>query len=523
MKTNSKLTTALFGIIIFSTKVCVAQNISILSDIKYQPIPKVSVTPYSSVQDRDQNSQNPKLALGVAISGGGSRAQYFATGVLLGLEEIKDQSNKRNFLNEIDYFSTVSGGCFAAGYYLAVKKNILINTTKSFYDFYFTGTREFNDVIGKSASPLLVLRNNSNERGGKYTMTKELDYEVLQYSEDESENDKFHSQMLMEDFFKKPDQKPILPMFVPNAANFINGERVPFMPHIIAALNLISSLPPNPSKIPLSQSTGTNDGYSLPLTYAITASSAFPGVLPKVKFGVKENDKIICLIDGGAVDNLGYTTLIELLDSDKRVDIHDKKSLIIDCSGEGQIEGFCSSEKIGLLDLLTTTSLYTVQTKYLYHEEAIKNQLCATGIPLNNNIVLGFSTIRNKIQSLINTVTAEERTAYEKLRGELAAAADNNNNWFSFYLDFESEILKKFNKAGDFKVDKSGNKILCSLSSTRFQEFTLAEIFILYEYAAQVETKLKIYNDECDMLVLAGRFAAHLERERLASLLKIKE
>ena len=83
---------------------------------------------YKSVQERDAKFQNPNIALGIGISGGGSRAQFFSMGVLLGLEEIEKSNLQRNFLSEIDYFSTVSGGCYSAGYYLTILKN------KLFYD-----------------------------------------------------------------------------------------------------------------------------------------------------------------------------------------------------------------------------------------------------------------------------------------------------------------------------------------------------------------------------------------------------
>jgi hypothetical protein len=100
-----------------------SQNkINLFSEINYSSIPAVSLNDYKSVQDRDTKFQNPNIALGIAISGGGSRAQFFSMGVLLGLEEIEENNQQRNFLNEIDYFSTVSGGCYSAGYYLTILK-----------------------------------------------------------------------------------------------------------------------------------------------------------------------------------------------------------------------------------------------------------------------------------------------------------------------------------------------------------------------------------------------------------------
>ena len=62
----------------FSFRLGFSQNkISLFSEINYNSIPSVSLNEYKSVQERDKKFQNPNIALGVAISGGGSRAQFF--------------------------------------------------------------------------------------------------------------------------------------------------------------------------------------------------------------------------------------------------------------------------------------------------------------------------------------------------------------------------------------------------------------------------------------------------------------
>ena len=127
---------------------------------------------------------------------------------------------------------------------------------------------------------------------------------------------------------KVDKQNPQLPIMVANGTAYNNGERFPFMPHIIRALKINSSLAPNKASLPL-DGNEINNGYDFPLTYAITASSAFPGVLPKTKFGIKNQDKILCVIDGGASDNMGYETLIELLHNDAKVKDKNKKALFI--------------------------------------------------------------------------------------------------------------------------------------------------------------------------------------------------
>lgn len=61
---------------------------------------------------------------------------------------------------------------------------------------------------------------------------------------------------------------------VANGTAYNNGERFPFMPHIIRALKINSSLAPNKASLSLDENQ-INNGYDFPLTYAITASSAF--------------------------------------------------------------------------------------------------------------------------------------------------------------------------------------------------------------------------------------------------------
>ncbi len=72
------------------------------------------LTPFKP-QSKRVGAQTRAAAVAACISGGGHRSSNFATGVLLGLERYE----QHNLLAEIDYFSTVSGGGFAAGNYLA--------------------------------------------------------------------------------------------------------------------------------------------------------------------------------------------------------------------------------------------------------------------------------------------------------------------------------------------------------------------------------------------------------------------
>jgi len=492
-----------------------SQNkISLFSEINYNSIPSVSLSDYKSVQERDKKFQNPNIALGIGISGGGSRAQFFSMGVLLGLEEIQENNSEHNFLNEIDYFSTISGGCYSAGYYLTILKNKLHHDDCTFNEFYFSKADAYKDYVDKSANILSLLNNSRNEKGDKVSMAQRLDAEILQYDSSNPENpDKFKTQMLLSDFFVPKESKnvPLLPMMVANGTAYNNGERIPFMPHIIRGLNLNSSLAPNKASLVLNENQ-INDGYNFPLTYAITASSAFPGVLPKTKFGVKDQDKILCIIDGGASDNMGYKTLIELLYNDSKVDNKNKRALFIDCMGQGKKEPYITDGKISLLALFETASLYTVQTRYITFEKDAENLLERYKIPTSNYQVIGFTTLRDHLLKM------KKDESYEKLVAELKNKDDDYDNWLQFYNKFKLGLIDQFGELS-FRKDKDGEVILATLIRDKFSELTASQVLILYEFASHVETKLRITPEERDMLLLSGRLAVFLKANELKSLL----
>lgn len=492
-----------------------SQNkINLFSEINYNSIPTVSLDDYKSVQERNTQFQNPNIALGIGISGGGSRAQFFSLGVLLGLEEVWETDSNHNFLNEIDYFSTVSGGCYSAGYYLTILKNKLQYENCSFNEFYFSKADAYKSDVNKSATILSLLNNSRNEKGEKVSMAQRLDLEVLQYDSTNPENEnKFKTQMLLSDFFIPKDSKlkPQLPIMVANGTAYNNGERFPFMPHIIHNMKINSSLAPNKASLPL-DGNEINNGYDFPLTYAITASSAFPGVLPKTKFGIKNQDKILCVIDGGASDNTGYETLVELLQSDTKVKGKNKKALFIDCLGPGKKAPFINDEKIRLLSLLETASLYTVQTRYITFERDVQNALEKYKIPTSNYQIIGFTTLREYL------LTLKKDQAYEDLVTQLKNSDDEAASWLKLHDDFKAHLISKFGLQS-FKIDKNGGAQLASLDKEKFKDFGASELLMLYEYASHVETKLKTTAEEKEMLLLSGRFAAFIKNKELKELL----
>src|SRR5689334_14830562 len=72
--------------------------------------PLINLSKYKSVHER--NSHHNNIAMALAASGGGYRAANLTLGVLLGLEKMHSARLNMNMLQQVDYFSTVSGGGF---------------------------------------------------------------------------------------------------------------------------------------------------------------------------------------------------------------------------------------------------------------------------------------------------------------------------------------------------------------------------------------------------------------------------
>ena len=84
-----------------------------------RPLPPASRkgdTPLRATLDIQADRGNPKVLVLLAISGGGSRAAYFAGSTMLAMETLFPDVN---LLHEVDAISAVSGGCLPAAYYCA--------------------------------------------------------------------------------------------------------------------------------------------------------------------------------------------------------------------------------------------------------------------------------------------------------------------------------------------------------------------------------------------------------------------
>ncbi|MGZ4061406.1 MAG: patatin-like phospholipase family protein [Bacteroidia bacterium] len=493
-KQNGLFFAILFISVLFTN--CKDDELAIYSNTRYRPLPKATIKGYKSPQEREGQNQNK--AIGIAISGGGSRAQYFGLGVLIGLDEITKNGSK-SILNEIDYYSTVSGGGFAAGYYMSLKKIGVLSKFDNFYKYWVSTYRkdtlqEFLYKKAKKSSVLKLWRYERNMIRKPYPNM--VDYELLQYGK--SYAGKEVPRLFLQDFFVSNDssRKVLFPMFVPNGTVYNNGERIAFMPHVIKYIGINASiLPQEPFTI--------NNGYGLPLAYAISGSAAFPGVLPMLKFRIADNDSVLRVVDGGAVDNLGYMTLFELLSSDPLAK-ENKKAIIVDCGGLGNEMQKLENKKVNIRKLLKRALLYTVDINLLNSVDNINCLASYKNLDSNNIVRIGFSTIKQEYIDMEAKASPTDKRIVDETKTEIIR---RKKGWTDLYGQF----VRSFSGYTEENISE--------LPSSEFEKLTLFQTFALFELSSQVETKIAIYPWEKEILVLAGRYATFKSNSKIQSFL----
>jgi Patatin-like phospholipase len=502
----------------------------------YFEIPKISLKSYKSVQTRP--NQNKNLALGVSFSGGGSRAQFFSTGVMIALDELSINDTS-SFLKEIDYISSVSGGGLAAGYYLYLMHNKrLVN--KSLGEFWFSNLHfeKFNEKLKIGTKKRYVLTQFGRERlryDDKLSNTifkKGIDLgdQITVQSENGTKKNQYTSEflnledVLIDTFSKKTVRYPYL---VPNGSIYSNGDRFPLMPHIIKELNIKGIKPANFKFLSkkrvrknYERSFIKKDGSrQVPYKTAFAISAAFPGILPMVNFRISEKDSVIKVFDGGLIDNLGVETLAELLAEEKIS--KSKSALIVNCEGSGTEAPFADEKNIKLKEFIPKALLYPVEMNITAHKLKVESYFKSDNIPTKTKII-GMIDILYSLDDKVlkeDDMVAEIR---ENVRLNKEVNANSKFTWKKLFKIFEESINSDFK--GDLKsyqtYDNKEKSVfnLSSLSTAKLKDLRVSQIFMLYELASQVETKLKIEPWEREVLVLAGRYVVYLNRTDLVKL-----
>jgi predicted acylesterase/phospholipase RssA len=281
--------------------------------------PTVQLDAYRSVQDRD-DGQDPELAVAAAMSGGGHRAANFAMGVLLALESFEADADAFDLLKEIDYLSTVSGGGFAAGVYMATlhdhlqlpggrtgyslahalrrdRGRLQVNLERDYHDTVFGGLLCLRCLGSADAGDIFERKLDRYVLGAKYRDAKRS--------------------LTLRDVFRPAGSTEAvrLPYWVANATVYENGARFQFTPDMLSRYSVIGYTH-HLKKRELDAAC-----YDLPLAVGLKASASFPVAFPATTLRcapvADTLNPYLHLMDGGLVDNMGYRTAIELLRQDR--------------------------------------------------------------------------------------------------------------------------------------------------------------------------------------------------------------
>ena len=294
--------------------------------VKYLPAAGGSSAPFPDLPEKN------KMLIGVALSGGGSRAAVFGAGGLEALAKRKSKRDNLSLLNKISYISSVSGGSLAASYFAmekpSGKRHVLTpggTLTKEYQTFF----AQFTQVMAENFQDSMEWRQFYKLRWGNPALRAQSFEEVL----DES----FLHKQTLYDLYRR-EVEGDTPRLILNSTLYNNGRRfvITTLPQEDFEYDFVSKVQlgfdalfknhstytPFPLAIgrakeqfiPLTLSAKeiNADGRRLPLSQAVTASSAFPFVIGPMTSQVTGSRDYLHAGDGGLIDRQGIESLIQI-------------------------------------------------------------------------------------------------------------------------------------------------------------------------------------------------------------------
>ncbi len=298
---------------------------------KVTDLPSLAATPaFEPIPEAD-----PDLLVGLAISGGGSRAATFAAGVLEALARtpVNHVGGQRSVLDMVQYISSVSGGSLATGYFAARKPprsepmltaGRLSPVYESFFKDYKAAMQE-DFELPAAARQLLLFR--------AFNPTK------LAYSLADVWDGRFLNGMTFADLHAR-EKRGDSPRIILNGTSYNSGQRFAFttLPAADFKYEFVDTLleelegraRANPSArqgtaiirqnleaaksqfLPLTFEDIRADHRDLKLSLGVVSSASFPPVVGPVTYSVAGRAPYQHVGDGGLFDNLGTESLTTL-------------------------------------------------------------------------------------------------------------------------------------------------------------------------------------------------------------------
>lgn len=284
-----------------------------------QSSPSVDLTKYKPVQSRA--NQRKDIAIAIATSGGGYRAANFAAGVLMGLENMSSPYLHNNLLQEVDYFSSVSGGGFAVGFY----ESSLYNYWYQYHNVKnpppYSFTQIMQGILRSDKGVSLVSRN---VLAHDYTDFLFFGTDRGLRLEENMNNNLLHTPnggLTLGDIFvpKKSARPVVLPYWVTNTTIYQNSDLFPISPDILAQYKIRGYWHDKKYQWMKKDFNDPDFAANFPVAVGVTASASVPFVFPSTTLTSQACTTQQCylqLLDGGLSDNLGVFSAMNFLYQD---------------------------------------------------------------------------------------------------------------------------------------------------------------------------------------------------------------
>jgi predicted acylesterase/phospholipase RssA len=277
----------------------------------------------------DQTSCSQAMApsdtlIGIAISGGGSRAALFGAAGLEALAKVPVGPQAHALLEDVSVISSVSGGSMATSYFAAVKprKDVPMLTASgelsAEYQSFFA---QYKDTMNQDYEKPLLWHNLIRLRWFNPAWTAKSLAEYL--------NSQFLHDMTFQDVRERESGGQI-PRLLINTTLYNDGRRFVFttVPHEQTQYDLLKDVSRSVGAHSLSKESvevmqvkwaslqsvtpqALNlDLCPLPLAGAVAASMSFPPVVGPITFKVEGVDQYWHAGDGGLSDNMGLESLV---------------------------------------------------------------------------------------------------------------------------------------------------------------------------------------------------------------------
>ena len=269
-------------------------------------------------------AQDHDVLIGLAVSGGGTRAALFAAGAMEALSKIRVGPEQRSLLEQVSYISSVSGGSMASSYYVVRKPAQAIPMltqdgaiTQEYQDFF----NRFKKDMAFDLEGVLLRRQLFRLRWINPAWTAWSLSEVL--------NESYLSGMTFKDLAPREAQGDS-PRLIVNTTLYNNGRRF-----------VLSTLPPEASQydvfVDLNRASATRqfdeegerllrarwdsllsvkpqdiklDICTVKVAGAVVGSMSFPPVVGPISFRVEGQEEYWHVGDGGLSDNTGAESLL---------------------------------------------------------------------------------------------------------------------------------------------------------------------------------------------------------------------